>query len=131
MATKPRGVALLCLLGRYLISLAFGLMVELSPHDPEMWLELEPIYTDALRNCRSSPIPSGNKHGVALRCLGLSSHVLHVKWVPPPFLWPWCHGWVGWGTKFFHDHAVSQGRHVLDRLGLPGSDESDLSASTR
>ena len=28
---------------------------------------------------------------------------------------------------FFHAYAVSQGRHVLDRLGLPGSDESDLS----
>ena len=21
------------------------------------------------------------------------------KWVPPPFLWSWCHGWVGWGAK--------------------------------
>ena len=44
-----------------------------------MWLELEPIYTDASRNCRSSPIPSGNKHGVVLHGLGFSSHVLPVN----------------------------------------------------
>ena len=32
-----------CWLGRYLVSLALRLMAKLSPHDPEMWLDLEPI----------------------------------------------------------------------------------------
>ena len=31
--------------------------------------------------------------------------------------------------NLFHVSAVSQGCHVLDRLGLPGSDESDLSTA--
>ena len=71
----------LCLLGRYyyLVSLPWRLMPKLFPNDPEMWLELEPIYTDALHNCRSSQIPSGIELGVALRCLGLSSHALDVN----------------------------------------------------
>ena len=93
-------------------------MAKLSPHDPEMWLELEPIYTDALRNCRSSQIPSGIEHGVALRCLGLSSPVLHMN-VGATSLHVVLVG--GWGTNIFHVSVVSQGCRVLDKWGLPGS----------
>ena len=30
-------------------------------------------------------------------------------WVPPSFLWTWCHGWVGWRTKFFHVPPSARG----------------------
>ena len=88
-----------------------------------MWLELEPIYTDALRNCRSSQIPSGIEHGVALRCLGLSSPVLHMN-VGATSLHVVLVG--GWGTNIFQISAVGHWRRVLGRLGLRGPDESDL-----
>ena len=104
-------------------------MATLSPHDPEMWLELEPIYTDALRNCRSSQIPPGIEHGVALRCLGLSSHVLHVNVGATSLLVVLVPRLGGWGTKIFQVSAVGHGRRVLGRLGLRGPDESDLPVS--
>ena len=40
------------------------------------------------------------------------------KWVPPPFLWSWCHGWVGWGTKIFFDQFFKEGSSLVLAVAL-------------
>ena len=92
-----------------------------------MWLELSPSHIRHVQLAAVRQIPQG-MHDAAL--LLHRSHVLPCRLRAACLPVAWCHGWVGWGTKIVHDAAVSQGRHVLDRLGLPGSDESDLSVST-
>ena len=40
------------------------------------------------------------------------------KWVPPPFLWSWCHGWVGWGAKIFFDQFFKEGSSLVLAVAL-------------
>ena len=51
---------------------------------------------------------------MANRCCLAASLARHLTfyawmWVPPSFLWTWCHGWVGWGSKFFHVPPSARG----------------------
>ena len=69
-----------------------------------MWLELVPItHIDAMRNLAAArQFSSGEKHGGALQLHWFTFY--SGIWSPPPFLWTWCHGWVGGATKsFFSD----------------------------
>ena len=99
---------------------------------PEMWLDLEPIPHRA--SCNSPQIakfPRGFSTVLPCSLLGSTSHVLHVDVGATPLPVDLVPQLGRLGHQILSCSAVSQGHRVLDRLGLPGSDESDLSASTR
>ena len=81
-----------------------------------MWLELEhTTHTDAfLQSAAVRQLSLGIGYGFVF--------LLHFslrlrKWVPPPFLWSWCYGWVGWGTKKI-DQFLKEGSSLVLAVAL-------------
>ena len=82
-----------------------------------MWLELEhTTHTDAFCNSpQFASFPSG--FSTVLSFL-LHCFLCRGKWAPPPFLWSWCHGWVGWGTKICFDQFFKEGSSLVLAVAL-------------
>ena len=78
------------------------------PHDPPRCrLNSSPSHTDAMRN-----LPQfANSLGIStvLPCYCIGFHALLWKLCATPLLVDWCHGWVGWGTKFPNNEFTSLG----------------------
>ena len=81
-----------------------------------MWLELEhTTHRCFLQSAAVRQLSLGIEYGVVFL---LHFSLCLRKWVPPPFLWSWCHGWVGWGAKIFFDQFFKEGSSLVLAVAL-------------
>ena len=81
-----------------------------------MWLELEhTTHRCFLQSAAVRQLSLGIEYGVVFL---LHFSLCLRKWVPPPFLWSWCHGWVGWGAKNFFDQFFKEGSSLVLAVAL-------------